>query len=149
MPVGCVELTRSLAIESVAEGLDSREMAQTAAPEAVYEELIGRLVAWREPRSDLRALAAVGSRAQKEASVVEWSDLDDLIVTTKTGAGIDQKSDAQRTESNRAGTADPKAESTRDDSAALEHGDLVAQGDRSNNSAVRVRGSPLRATGND
>jgi len=56
-----------------------------------FTELIGRLVAWGEPRSDLRALAAVGSRAQKEASVVDWSDLDVLIVTTKSGRGIRSK----------------------------------------------------------
>ena len=63
-------------------------MAQTA---AVYEELIGRLVAWREPRSEHRALDAVGSHAQKEANVDGWSDLDVLTVTTKSERGIRSK----------------------------------------------------------
>jgi hypothetical protein len=49
----------------------------------IYRELEARLVRWAQGRGDVRALAAVGSRAQPHGLRDQWSDLD-LVLVVKT-----------------------------------------------------------------
>lgn len=51
--------------------------------ESIYRELETQLLAWARGRGDVRAIAAVGSRAQPSSLRDAWSDLDVVLVVKK------------------------------------------------------------------